>query len=139
MLTQTQADILIDALKEAVRKEIFGWLADRRQDELFVTVEKDNVFFVLSLIRQPFEIRLHLRTKQDNIGLLRVDAAPYHPNPDGTELRDTPHMHRYREGYGMQFAEPIDWYNQDDPIATLTCFLEASRASFPMGIQSSFS
>jgi hypothetical protein len=120
MLTQSQADILIDALKEAVRKEIFEWLADHRQDELFVTVERDNVFFILSLMRQPFEIRLHFRTKQDHIGLLRVDAAPYHPNPDGTEIRDTPHLHRYREGYGLQFAEPIDWYNQNDPIATLT-------------------
>jgi hypothetical protein len=87
------------------------------------------------LSRNPFEIRLHLRTQKDNVGLCRIDAAPYHPNPDGTELRDTPHMHVYREGYGLRWAEPIDWYDAADPQSTLERFLDEIHTRFPNGIQ----
>ena len=135
MLTQKQAQQLIEALKEAVRKELFEWISDKRYDEIFVTVDKKDLKFILSLNRNPFEIRLHLRTKRENIGLLRIDANPFHTNPDGTELRDTPHIHVYREGYDLLWAEPIDWYSTTDPVGTLERFLYEAHARFPAGIQ----
>jgi hypothetical protein len=134
-LTQIQAQTLIEALKEAVRKTPFTWEANTRYDEPLIAIEQDGVEFILTLNRNPFEIRLHLRTRMDNIGLCRIDAAPYHSNPDGTELRNTPHMHVYREGYGDKWAEPIDWYNADDPQATLERFLDEINARFPNGFQ----
>ena len=91
-LTSTQAKTLIEDLKEAVRKNQFTWEADTRYDETFIAIGRDNVEFILTLNRNSFEIRLHLRTSIDNIGLCRIDAAPYHTNPDGTELIDTPHI-----------------------------------------------
>jgi len=65
-----------------------------------------------------------LRTQDRNIGLVRLDAAPYHSNPDGTEIRNQPHLHIYREGYGLAFAEPVAWCDFDDPERTLERFLE---------------
>ncbi len=130
-LTQAQAQTLITTLKEASRRTPFTWEASVRYDEPLVAIEHEGIEFILTLNRNPFEIRLHLRTQNDNIGLCRIDAAPYHPNPDGTELRDTPHMHVYREGYGLKWAEPIDWYDTGDQQGTL----EQIHARFPNGIQ----
>lgn len=134
-ISQAQAQLLISALKEAVRKNAFTWDSNTRFDEPLVAVASEDLEFVLSLNRNPFEIRLHLRTQKDNIGLCRVDAAPYHPNPDGSEIRDTPHMHFYKEGYGLKWAEPIDWYYPSDPEGTLKRFLDVINTRFINGIQ----
>lgn len=135
MLTQEQANRLIELLKRAVRERVFEWLENQRQDELFVAIEDERIEFALSLKRNPWEIRLHLRTQDRNIGLVRLDAAPYHCNPDGTEIRNQPHLHVYREGYGLEFAEPVDWCDFDEPEATLERFLETIHARFPAGHQ----
>jgi len=63
MLSQEQADRLIAMLKEAARKTVFTWEQDQRQDEAVVAVEDERLQFVLSLKRNPFEIRLHFRTR----------------------------------------------------------------------------
>ena len=136
MLTQAQADRLIQLLKEAARTEVFVWERDKRQDELVVAVEDKKIQFILSLKRNPFEIRLHFRTRDRDIGLVRVDNFRYHANPDGTELRDQPHIHFFREGDGLNWAEPINWYDLNDPIATLEQFLEIIRTRFPSGVLS---
>ena len=135
MLTQARADELIAMLKEAARTEAFVWERDKRQDELVIAVEDKKIQFVLSLKRNPFEIRLHFRTRDRDIGLVRVDNALYHSNPDGTEIRNQPHIHFYREDDNLNWAEPIDWYDLNDPLATLDRFLEIIRTSFPAGYQ----
>jgi phage anti-repressor protein len=136
MLTQEQADSLIALLKESVANQVFDWYENLYQEEFFVDVEIEKIRFILSLKRNPYEIRLHLRTQDRHIGLARIDGAKYHPNPDGTELRDTPHIHWYREGYEkLEWAEPIDWYNTSKPIQTLERFLSEINARFRNGIQ----
>lgn len=134
MLTQPQADRLIAQLKEAVREEVFIWELAQRQDETFVAVGDAKLQFILTLSRNPFEIRIHARTRDRNIGLLRIDNAPYHRNPDGSELKDTPHIHVYREGCDLAWAEPINWYNVDEPMQTMERFLTEFKARFPSGI-----
>jgi hypothetical protein len=135
MLSQEDADRLIAMVKRAMRTDAFVWEIDRRQDEFIAAVEDDKVQFILTLKRNPFEIRLHLRTRDRDIGLVRVDNAPYHPNPDGTEIRNQPHMHVYREGFDLAWAQPITWYDVNDPLRTLERFLEEVRTSFPSGLQ----
>jgi hypothetical protein len=135
MLTQAQADRLIEMLKEALRTDSFVWQNNKAQDEIFAAVADRKIQFVLFLKRNPFEIRLHLRTRDRDIGLARVDNAPYHPNPDGTEIRDRPHLHLYREGEGLNWAEPVDWYDVANPLGTLERFLQIIRARFPAGYQ----
>lgn len=135
MITQEQADRLIAMAKEALRKDCFIWEIEVRQDEEAEAVEDTRIQFVVSLKRNPFEIRLHLRTRDRDIGLVRVDNAPYHPNPDGTELRNQAHMHVFREGFGLEWAEPIPWYDPTDPLKTLERFLAEIRMRFPAGHQ----
>ena len=135
MITQEQAERLIAMLKEAMRTDAFVWEVNQRQDEFVAAVEDEKIQFVLTLKRNPFEIRLHLRTRDRDIGLVRVDNAPYHPNPDGTEIRDQPHLHTYREGYGLEWAEPISWYDVNDPLGTLERFLNEVRTRFPAAYQ----
>ena len=134
MLTQAQANRLLSELKDAVRSDIFVWEHYQRQDEILRAVGDEKLQFVLTLTRNPFEIKLHARTRDRHIGLLRIDNAPFHINPDGSELRDTPHMHIYREGCGLDWAEPIDWYDLENPFGTLEKFLIEFRARFPSGI-----
>lgn len=132
MLTQEKADSLIKELKHRVEKEIFSWSSDISKDELIVAVNDNKLQFVLSLKRNPFEIRLHFRTKDQDIGLLRVDDAPYHPNPDGEEIRG-PHLHYYVEGSGLAYAKLIDWYDCSKPEDTLYRFLEEiNTEKFPI-------
>ena len=135
MLTQVQADRLIELAKEAERTDPFVWIANRQTDEFFTAVDEKELKFVLSLKRNPFEIRLHLRTRDRDIGLVRVDNHRYHANPDGTEVCDQPHLHRYREGYGLEWAERVDWYSVRDPFGTLERFLQIINGRFPRGIQ----
>lgn len=135
MLTEDQARALVMALKDSVRNTAFSWFSNTRDDEIFISADAVGIEFVLTLSRNPFEIRLHFRTKMNNIGLMRIDGAPYHVNPDGTELRNTPHIHIFREGYGLDWAEPIDWFWPDKPIKTLERFLDEVNARFRGGIQ----
>ncbi|MGH8588291.1 MAG: DUF6978 family protein, partial [Gammaproteobacteria bacterium] len=126
-------DRLIAMLKEAARKTVFTWEQDQRQNEAVVAVEDERLQFVLSLKRNPFEIRLHFRTRDRDVGLVRVDNNPYHANPDGTEIRNQPHLHIYREGYDkLEWAEPIDWYDVRSPLDR---FLEIIHARFTFGYQ----
>lgn len=135
MLTQAQGDRLIAILKEAVRTDPLSWKTNRVENELLVSIEEKGIQFILSLKRSPFEIRLHFRTKDRDIGLVRLDNQQHHTNPDGTEIRDQPHLHRFREGEGLAWAEPVDWCDLNDPYGTLERFLRIIRASFPAGVQ----
>lgn len=135
MLTQAQADRLIATLKDAVREDGFVWEENRNDNELLVSVDDEKIQFVLFLKRNPFEIRLHLRTRDRDIGLVRLDNGRYHPNPDGTEIRDQPHLHVYREGYDLKWAEPVDWCDVNDPLSTLERFLDIIHSRFRNGHQ----
>lgn len=134
MLTQGKANELIAKAKEAARTEVFTWLDNERQEELFLAVEDEGLQFLLSLKRNPYEIRVQLRTKDRHIPLARIDNAVQHPNPDGTIIRG-PHIHWFKEGEGMAWAEPIDWYRLDRPLDTLLRFLDLVHARFPKGLQ----
>lgn len=125
-------------LKRAMLDEIFVWRSNKAQNELVVSIDEPSIQFVLSLKRHPFQIRLHFRTRDRDVGLARVDAKPYHPNPDGSELRNQPHLHLYREGYGLQWAEAVDWYDVTKPEQTLEHFLEIVHTRFMQGFQLEF-
>jgi hypothetical protein len=73
ILTQDQADQLIAALKEALQAKTFIWAENRRDDEEFKTAAGDDIRFILTLKRNPFEIKLHLRTRDRHVGLVRLD------------------------------------------------------------------
>ena len=132
LLTQSEADELLALPKLSALKVVFTWLKNTRQEEVFVELAGKERKFVLNLKRNPFEIRLHLRTKGGNVGLARIDNAAQHMNPDGNVLLGS-HLHWYREGFGLAWAESIDWYDTTRPLDTLAKFLEIVNARFSTG------
>lgn len=134
MLTQDEADELLAQAKEATRKEILSWEKTSRHDEPVITIGEPDLQFVLSLSRNPFEIKAHFRTKSKNVHLARIDSTKQHINPDGGRITG-PHLHWYREGYGLEWAEEIDWYDNSKPLDTLYKFLDLIKTRFPRGVQ----
>lgn len=135
MLTQDEADRLVAILKHALRTDAFTWELNHRQDEILVEQPECKLKFVLSLKRNPFEIRLHLRTRDRDIGLARLDNHGYHINPDGQEIGQRSHLHLYRESYDLAWAEPVEWCEVEKPLDTLEQFLRVINSRFPAGLQ----
>lgn len=134
MLTQIEANELLAKAKEATRKEVLSWEKISRHDEPVIAIGEPDLQFVLSLSRNPFEIRAHFRTKSKSVHLARIDSTRQHINPDGERITG-PHLHWYREGYGLEWAEAIDWYDINKPLDTLYTFLELIKTRFPRGVQ----
>ena len=134
MLTQQEAETLLAKAKEATRKEILSWERISRHDEPVIAVGEPELQFVLSLTRNPFEIKAHFRTKSKSVHLARIDTQKQHINPDGQRIIG-PHLHWYREGYDhLEWAEEIDWYNVNKPLDTLYAFLNLIKTRFPKGV-----
>jgi hypothetical protein len=135
MLTQEEADELLLKAKEAVRKEVLSWGITSRHDEVVIATGSPETQFLISLTRNPFEIKAHFRTKTSNVQLARVDTQKQHINPDGERIVG-PHLHWYREGYAhLEWAEKIDWYDPSKPLDTLFRFLDLIKVRFPNGVQ----
>lgn len=135
MLTQQEAEDMLNKAKEATRKEILSWANGSRNDEHVIAVGEPDLQFVLSLTKNPFEIKAHFRTKSKSIHLARIDAHKQHINPDGVRITK-PHLHWYREGYAtLEWAEDIDWYDVNKPLDTLFKFLDLIKTRFPYGVQ----
>lgn len=68
-----------------------------------------------------------LRLKPENAPLVRIDTGcTIHKNPDGTIISE-PHIHIYKEGYGLKFAYPLKNYlktNTDDTYQVLYDFMD---------------
>lgn len=135
MLSQLEADSYVKEAKKAVRNEVLSWKASTRYDEQVISIGEPNILFLLTLTRNPFEIKAHLRTKTHNVPLARIDSFQQHFNPDGSKVTG-PHLHLFREGYcQLQWAEEIDWYDTNKPLETIYRFLEIIQTRFPKGIQ----
>lgn len=134
MLTQAKADELLARWKDSVREQAFVWERDQRHEELFVMYGEEDIKFCLSLVRNPFELKAHFRTREMNIGLARIDDQLQHHNPDGSVIHG-PHIHWYREGSELRWAEAINWYDANNPLSTLARFLDEVHARFKGGLQ----
>ena len=134
-LTQHEAEQLLAMAKEATRNEILSWGKNSRHDEPVIAVGDHDLQFVLSLTRNPFEVKVHFRTKQKNVQLARIDTQKQHMNPDGSRITG-PHLHWYREGHAhLEWAEEIDWYDASRPLDTLYKFLDLIKTRLPRGVQ----
>lgn len=69
--------------------------------------------------------------------LARLDLGGHpHRNPDGEEI-GSPHLHRYREGFGDKWASPLppDFSDPSDLWKTLQEFLRFCNITVPPKIQ----
>lgn len=108
-LSQAEADALLSIEKrcEADHTWTFPALGGKISIPLVSYDRRES--FLLDFSRGHIEIRkvkLQTRARQ-TIPLVRIDlfGAP-HLNPDDSEV-PCPHMHLYREGFGMKWAYPL--------------------------------
>ena len=118
LLTQAEADKLIEMLKCTVEKRIvfpeqkggvsFTVIGERRDDEFIINIDRKG--------RIAEKCTYQGRVRQSNQVLLRLDIDPNarHTNPgaDGEIVRGN-HLHIYSEEYDMKYAIPFDIQNKD--------------------------
>lgn len=127
-LTQQEADRLLDMPK--FREDATEWrypqeggkvtiplVSEDRREHFLLDVEQGRI----NLEKQ----KLQNRARQVVI-LARLDVnGPTHRNPDESEL-PCPHLHLYREGYGIKWAYPVPsdkFSDLNDRWVTLTEFM----------------
>ncbi len=138
-LSQAEADELI-----ALHKVGRGRYDFVKTDKLRVPLQSvdGRETFTLDLWRSGRIVlkRTHQLRGRRSIGLVRLDlAGPPHKNsPPGEERVPCPHLHIYREGFGLQWAfpvDPADFRDLKDPVATLADFLGFCQVVDPPDIQ----
>ncbi len=133
-LSQAKTQALLSQVKEAARQDIFTWEHNQQQEELVLAVGDRDLEFLLTLKRNPFEVKAQIRTRERHIPLARIDNAAQHINPDGEIIRGG-HLHWYKEGCGLAWAQAVDWYRPSSPVETVLKFLELIQTRFPNGFQ----
>ena len=135
-LSQQEADELIQLEKKRIDQTNWRYPQPGGKVSIPLVSLDGKEDFLLDILRGRVDIAkiTHQNRCRKVVGLLRLDmgAAP-HRNPDGTEI-PAPHLHIYREGYGLTWAHPLPsgaFKNPSDPGQTLGDFMEYCRIVDP--------
>ena len=127
-LTQTEADHLIGLAKFRVDTRSHPYPSGGGSVSIPLVSANKREEFLLDLWRGGINVakRRYQNRARQIVPLLRLDigTAP-HRNPNGEEIAGV-HLHRYREGYGAKWAEPIPagiFRDIEDPALTLEDFM----------------
>jgi hypothetical protein len=139
-LLQHEADYLLALEKERVNDDLMAFPAPGDKIAVDLRSVDHKEAFILDIERSrivlnkaKFQTRAHLMHP-----IARIDlVGPPHRNPDGQEVI-CPHLHIYREGYGLRWAFPIDpnvFPTPDDLYATLFDFMQYCNIVEPPNIE----
>jgi hypothetical protein len=139
-LTQNEADLLIAMPKHRANEDEFHFPGVGGSIVVPLVSEDQREFFWLDISRG--RINRVKATYQNRakviVVLMRLDLnGPPHRNPDGQEV-PCPHLHKYREGYGDRFAEPMQFdqfADITDLWQTLQDFMKCCNVTRPPDIQ----
>ena len=128
ILSQHEADILLK-LEKYYRdnKELkFPSSGEKLLIPLFSVHNREE--FILSVWRSEIVLAKNslMTRSRKTINLARIDInGPPHRNPDGKEIL-CPHLHLYKEGYDLKWAEPLPDFFKDpnDTWVTLNNFMD---------------
>lgn len=137
-ISQAEADALIAVEKQPAANE--RWLFPEPGGRLAIPLtsadKREN--FILDITRS--QIKLTKATYQNRARLavilmrLDLDGPPHrNPGPDYQEI-PCPHLHIYREGFGVKWAipAPIDRYpNTQDLFSTFEAFMQHCNVTKP--------
>ena len=134
MLTQDEANLLLDMLKLLINKGLFKFPSVGQYETLDLVSESGKEKFIIDINRKGF-IKISKCTYQERYQkeeiLLRLDIdGPAHTNPDGRVISSN-HIHIYREGFGdaWAFSIPDVFTDTSDLINTLIEFLEYCKVT----------
>lgn len=108
-LTQAEAEALIRMEKQRVNEQWynFPWHGETLALPLQSPDKREMFFLDINRGRIDFSKVTYQNRARQVVVLVRFDlTGPPHRNPDGGDI-PCPHLHRYREGYGDKWAEPI--------------------------------
>lgn len=131
LLTQQEADDLLALEKHFFGEERFDFPAlggslriplhsSDRREEFSLDITRGKAL----LTKHSFQTRV-----RKAVVLARLDLdGPPHRNPDDKEIA-CPHLHRYREGFGDKWAEPLPamFTGIDDAVGLLDVFMDYCR------------
>jgi hypothetical protein len=128
-LTQEEADALIAVEKHSEAEKLLNFPGPGERLAIPLVSHDKRESFMLDVTRA--RIKLTKATYQNRarqvVVLMRLDLdGPPHRNPDGVEI-PCPHLHVYREGYGVKWASPLtgDRYpDTQDLFATFQAFMQ---------------
>lgn len=139
-LSQSQADALIAMEKHRANEERHSFPVGGQLLILPLESPDKREQFILDVARGRIDlakVKMQNRARQVVI-LVRIDlAGAPHRNPDGEEV-PCPHLHRYREGYGDKWAEPLPaamFSSPTDLWATLGHFCSFCHITKPPNIE----
>ena len=129
-ITQAEADALIAMEKRCAedREWLFPAPGDRLAVALTSIDKRENVMLDVTRAQIKLTKATYQNRARQALVLLRLDIdGPPHRNPDGEEI-PCPHLHTYREGFGVKWAipAPIETYpNTLDLLLTFEAFVAA--------------
>lgn len=129
-LTQNNADTLLSLPKQRTTDQPYTYPdAGGRLEVPIIAVDRSEQFYLTITPGKYnfYKVSDQLRVKSTNIPLARLDLGEscVHINPDGERITG-PHLHTYREGYGLRFAQPLkntQFTSPGDPWKTLDEFM----------------
>jgi hypothetical protein len=135
-LTQDEADTLIAMEKHRENDKRLDFPGPGERLAIPLTSPDKRELFMLDVTRA--QIKLTKATYQNRarqaVILMRLDIdGPPHRNPDGTEI-PCPHLHVYREGYGVKWATPLQGDRYPDTLnlfATFEAFMQHCNVTLP--------
>jgi hypothetical protein len=139
-LTQNEADMLIAMPKQRANEDEihFPGLGGSMVVPLISEDHRENFWLDIGRGRIDRLKATYQNRARVVVVLLRLDlSGPPHRNPDGQEM-PCPHLHKYREGYGDRWAEPVPsekFLNTDDLWQTLQDFMKYCNVTRPPDIQ----
>jgi len=127
-ITQAEADELIAMEKWSVDSQVWPFPTAGSSVNIPLTSTDGREDFSLDIYRGRISLMkcTYQNRARHALILVRVDLdGGMHSNPDGKTV-PCPHMHRYREGYGDKWAEPLPmeiFPNVSDLFQTLDEFM----------------
>ena len=136
LLTQTEADRLFGLEKRRV--DSTHWNFPDTGERLTIPLTSTDLRESFHMDIRRARIDLAKSTFQNRarqvVILARLDlGGKPHRNPDG-EVIESPHLHRYREGYGDKWAFPVPgdlFPDPDNPWTTLKDFMRFCNIAKP--------
>ncbi len=121
-MTEYEANLLIKKLKNLVsacKTLMIPNMGDKKIEEIVSIADKD--FFKIYIYRGSKEnkkITFHAIECLTGNAILRLDInATKHMNPDGREISEN-HLHIYKDGYEIKYAEEFNI--EDDDLIKIT-------------------
>jgi hypothetical protein len=116
-LTQEEADMLIAMEKHRQNDQPSDYPMMGGSVSVPLTSPDKREVFQLDITRGNIDLSKvsYQNRARKVVPLVRMDlAGPIHTNPDGVDVL-CPHIHVYRDGYGMKWAKPLPAEAFSDP------------------------